>query len=125
MIKKTTHIIIAAILILATTGFTISRHYCMGSLVSVSINHTSKDCCGNGHCNKCHNESQVFKVSADFLTSLSHASEASVFHVLFTSADVAFDLLNSNNSSIFQITPLIKWKPTCSDRSALLQIFRC
>ena len=80
MFRKTLNIIIAFILLISTTGFTISRHYCGNNLVSVVINSEAKPCCGLDNC--CHNESEYFKVNDDFLNNI-HIFKIEVFTSFF------------------------------------------
>ena len=69
MIKKVAHIAVVVLLLLATTGVTVFKHYCGNSLISKTIGYTEKHCCTNGHCNSCHNDSQSFKINDDFESS--------------------------------------------------------
>lgn len=65
MIKKTGNIIIVLLLLLATSGIPLTRHYCGTSFVSFSIFSTPKPCCDN-NCNKCHNDFKFSRVDDDF-----------------------------------------------------------
>lgn len=47
----------------ASTGFSITKHYCGGKYVSMSINSTPVSCCDTGNC--CHNESEAFQLDED------------------------------------------------------------
>ncbi len=64
MFRKIINIIIVFLLLISTSGFTISRHYCGDNLVSVVINSEAKSCCDMHGC--CHDESEFFKVNNDF-----------------------------------------------------------
>ncbi|HSH19878.1 MAG TPA: hypothetical protein VLA03_05475 [Draconibacterium sp.] len=64
MLKKFSHIILSALLLISTMGVAISKHYCSGSFVSASVFHEAKSCCGDSDC--CHNEDFLFKVKDDF-----------------------------------------------------------
>lgn len=66
MVKILTHIITAFLLLITTTGFAVSSHYCRGELKDVSINDVTKSCCATNNNNCCRNEVKVFKVSSDF-----------------------------------------------------------
>jgi hypothetical protein len=59
MLKKAANIAIILLLLVATGGVPVTRHYCGTVEKSFSIYSTPKSCCG-GHCDKCHN---VFKFS--------------------------------------------------------------
>ena len=66
MFKKIVNITISFLLLISTTGFVISKHYCDGRLVNVAVDHQAKSCCGmEGDC--CHNESAYFHVKNNYL----------------------------------------------------------
>ena len=68
MLKKISHIIMVTVLLVSTTGMTVSKHYCGGSLVDVNIFSDAKTCCddiGTSKC--CHNESEHIELDEDFL----------------------------------------------------------
>ena len=69
MFRKSLNIIIASILLISTTGFTVSKHYCGSTLVSMTLNSEAESCCGmNG--SYCHNESDFFQVDDDFSSNI-------------------------------------------------------
>jgi hypothetical protein len=59
MLKKAADIAIIFLLLVATGGVPVTRHYCGTVEKSFAVYSTPKACCG-GHCDKCHN---VFKFS--------------------------------------------------------------
>ena len=59
--KRFLHIIVAVLLLFATTGFTITKHYCSGNLVDVAINAMPDPCCDMGEA-CCTNESETFQL---------------------------------------------------------------
>ena len=65
MIKKVGNILIVMVLLLATGGIPITRHYCGPVKMSFSIYATPKPCC-DSHCNKCHNVFTLSKINDDF-----------------------------------------------------------
>jgi len=85
MIKKTGNIAIIILLLIATGGVPLTRHYCGSSFVSFSIFSTPKPCCDND-CNKCHNDFKFSKVGDDFEAGTSIYANAS-------SIDIANDLV--------------------------------
>jgi len=66
MIKKTANIAIVILLLVATAGVPVTRHYCGRSLMSFSIYSTPKACC-QGSCDKCHTIFKFSKVNDNFL----------------------------------------------------------
>lgn len=66
MLRKVSHIILTLLLLVSTMGVAVSKHYCSGSFVSVSVFNEAESCCGESDC--CHNEDLFFKVSDDFST---------------------------------------------------------
>jgi hypothetical protein len=66
--RRTGNIIVILLLLIATSGVSITRHYCGQSLVSFSLFSTPKPCCGSG-CDKCHNEFSFNKVTDNFTVS--------------------------------------------------------
>jgi len=67
MIKRISHIVIAAMLLLVSSGLTIHQHYCHGSLVETSIFHELDFCCGEG-ADCCNNESETFQLKEDYIS---------------------------------------------------------
>jgi len=65
MLKRASHIILIIILLVATSGLAVTRHYCGTSLMSFSFFSTPKPCCDNG-CDKCHNENSFNKLTDEF-----------------------------------------------------------
>ncbi|MBN1596858.1 MAG: hypothetical protein JW894_01050 [Bacteroidales bacterium] len=50
MLRKTIHIVLVILLLAATTGITLSMHYCGGKLVSASVNSETRSCCNMVGC---------------------------------------------------------------------------
>jgi len=66
MLKKISHIVLATLLLVTTMGLMVSKHYCGGQLISVSLFHKANSCCGDAGC--CKNENHFFQVKDDFST---------------------------------------------------------
>jgi len=64
MFRKVSNIIVIFLLLLATAGVTISRHYCGEELVSVSVFSKHDSCCDRMDC--CHDETFTLKINDDF-----------------------------------------------------------
>ncbi len=68
MVRKMINIIAVFILLVTTTGITISKHYCGDLLISVALDGKAKSCCEPG-CNCCHNEHVTIHLNDDFVGS--------------------------------------------------------
>lgn len=53
------------ILLTTTSGYTVTRHYCRGDLVSVSLNSKTEPFCNMEGC--CHSESEHFQLKENFV----------------------------------------------------------
>ena len=67
MFKYISHIIISLFLLISTTGFTISKHYCGDNLISVSVFSEVEFCCEVVDC--CKNETISIEPIEDFVFS--------------------------------------------------------
>ena len=68
MIRKISHIFIVAILLISTTGVTLSMHYSGNKLYSVSIFGEANSCC-EVPCDCCNDVSDQYKLDTDYLLS--------------------------------------------------------
>jgi hypothetical protein len=97
MLKKAANIVIILLLLVATGGMPITRHYCGSAEMSFSVYSTPKACCG-GHCDKCHNVFKFSKVNDNFEAGSSISTQALTdFVTLHTTFFI--DLLNNTNIS--------------------------
>jgi len=64
MLRKISHIISAILLLVSSMGLAVSKHYCHGEFVSVSIFHEADSCCDMPGC--CTNENHFYQVKEDF-----------------------------------------------------------
>jgi hypothetical protein len=88
MFRKTGNIALAILLLITTTGFSISKHYCGTHLVEVAINSEIEPCCGEmGNSNCCHNETEYFQLKEDFVSS------SSIENTSITCFDILFPLV--------------------------------
>lgn len=97
MLKKATDIAIIFLLLVATGGVPVTRHYCGTVEKSFSVYSTPKACCG-GHCDKCHNVFKFSKVKDAFEGGCSSKTLCFTDIVTLQSAHF-FDLLNNVNIS--------------------------
>ena len=65
MLKKAGNIAIILLLLVATGGLPVTRHYCGLAEMSFSVYSTPKACC-EGSCDKCHNVFKFNKVTDNF-----------------------------------------------------------
>ena len=81
MLRKTSHIILSTLLLFATVGLTISKHYCGGNYVSTSIFGEAESCCDSEDC--CKNETETFQLDEDYsLVSISEVPQSAEFELL-------------------------------------------
>jgi hypothetical protein len=64
MLRKFSHIILSAVLLVSTMGMVVSKHFCGDSFVSTAVFQQAKSCCGDSDC--CHNENSFYQVKDDF-----------------------------------------------------------
>jgi len=64
MLKKSMHIFISLLLLFATTGISISAHYCGDKLRAVSFMSKPDSCCDDASC--CHDETHFYQLDNDF-----------------------------------------------------------
>ncbi|MEA2042679.1 MAG: hypothetical protein U9N85_09030 [Bacteroidota bacterium] len=70
MFQKITNIIIPFILLISTTGVSLSKHYSGGELYSISLVGEAESCC-TVPCDCCSDESDFYKLVVDYLMSAS------------------------------------------------------
>ena len=67
MLKRISHIGIVLVLLAATTGMTISEHYCGDNLVAKGLFHNTDSCCDDPGC--CHDEFKTYILEDEFAPS--------------------------------------------------------
>jgi len=98
MFRKAGNIVIILLLLIATGGMPVTRHYCGKAEMSFAVYSTPKACC-SGHCDKCHNVFKFSKVNDDFEVGSSINAQAFTDYItLYTSLFI--DLFDNVNSSI-------------------------
>jgi hypothetical protein len=123
MLKKITHIVFGLLLIVATSGFTISKHYCGNQLFSVSILHAKVCNCGD-KCKDCHTDIIQVKVYDDFAAPDVLHPEAPTTSDLFIISNIDFSTFTF--PAITTAYYLLKAPPPGNQNTfALLQSFRC
>lgn len=94
MIKRILHINLALLLLITTIGFTVSKHYCSGDLVKITINAEAESCC-DMETGCCSNETKHYQLEEDFV------SPMVVYDLPDTSVDILFPIV----VSLIQIEP--------------------
>ena len=61
MFKKITHIIIANLILISITGFTVNMHYCHDQLIDLALFSPAHSCCDTGDEGLCHAEGDITK----------------------------------------------------------------
>jgi hypothetical protein len=67
MLRKFLNMLVLALLLVSTTGFSVSRHYCGNKLVDISVDKKADPCCNDSDC--CHTETVFVKLNDDFTPS--------------------------------------------------------
>jgi hypothetical protein len=65
MFRKVTHIIISLVLLISTTGLSISEHYCGNEKIHITLNSIEKECC-EIPTDCCHDEIKLLQLKGDF-----------------------------------------------------------
>lgn len=99
MVKKISHIILSCLLLIATMGMAVSKHYCGGELVSVSLYGQDNHCCDMGDC--CQNETHIYQMKEDFSVPV-----ISTVPVLAEFEILGHDLLHSFNLTAPETEPV-------------------
>jgi hypothetical protein len=114
-------------LMLASIGVSISKHYCHGYLISSSLFGTAKQCC-ESNCNACHNETIFNKGTDSYVGSVYEPVKASQIK-LFNAVPVVFTIPSQDlNNYYSQLHAILKAPPPLIKQSSLqeyLGVFRC
>ncbi|MDF1571770.1 MAG: hypothetical protein P1P82_09165 [Bacteroidales bacterium] len=65
MVRKFRNIMVMCLLLISTTGFSVSEHFCDTMLVSVHVNKEAEPCCDTGNC--CHSDISFYQLDEDFV----------------------------------------------------------
>lgn len=95
MFRTVTNIIMTCLLLLSTTGFAISEHYCGNKLVAVEFKTGIDPCCSDDSC--CHTDIQFLQLDDDFLAVAPQTNMENIFasDLIITSSHVEFHLPES------------------------------
>ncbi len=128
MLIKMVNSMLAFMLLVTTSGFTISRHYCGPNLISVTIDARAKSCCDDDKGGCCHDELEHFQLKEDFV--LSGTNYGSVYGFPVELLLIHFVLMHApvgeeNSERTIAYTDSSPPPTTAHLRLALLQCYRC
>lgn len=107
MLRRFSHIILSVILLTATMGMAVSKHFCSGTFVSLKLFGESKSCCGDSDC--CHNENHFYQVQDDFsgvqIQDIPQSAEIDVLENKLFSLELVPEIKNNFNNSLFVDSP--------------------
>lgn len=110
MLKKAANFAIILLLLVATGGLPVTRHYCGINEKSFSFYSTPKACC-NGHCEKCHNVFKFSKVNDVFEAD---CSLKILFFTEFVTLQSVFFIDVMNAANIESLSDLIIYRAAFS-----------
>jgi len=99
MFKRAGHILVILLLLLGTTGVTITRHYCGVNLVRTSLYSAPHHCC-NENCPRCHDERINVRITDTYESSQSQINFTAGFKNLLEQHSLPTILAFSNASNI-------------------------
>ena len=100
MLKKISHIIIASLILISTTGFTINMHYCHDQLIDLALFSPAHSCCDAQTEGQCHPNGDISKMN--------HCKDESIV------AESADDFVGSSYTFSFENTSSIDLLLTAS-----------
>lgn len=128
MLKKTGYIIMAVLLLFATSGITIYRHYCGNALVKTTVSLASAQCC-KIPCPLCHNETIKLKISDQFSASFTNDTFSNEVKDILTFPSLPQFIIASltnlplSQSQSFKVKPLFAGYFLAGNPEARLQVF--
>jgi hypothetical protein len=94
MIKRVGNIVIMVLLLIATGGIPVTRHYCGKVEMSFAIYSKPRPCCDH-HCTKCHNVFKFSRVNDAFEAGSSIITAQSLTEVVTLQASNCIDLFDN------------------------------
>ena len=100
MFRRFSHIFLSFLLLAATTGMAVSKHFCGGSLVSVDFFEVAEPCCNSGNC--CQNETVIYQLDEDFSTPVSSQIPQIIdFELLVFAVEPGLEISSDNMEKSF------------------------
>ncbi len=115
MINKAANILVTLVLLLGTSGMSITKHYCGNDLIGTTVISAPKDCCGN-NCGRCHDEVIKIKISDQFLSSHLNADLRAGFTLLSGKQILTVVTLSPDPFSVGTL-PATNGSPPCRPES--------
>lgn len=131
MLKKAGHILLIVMLVFATSGITIYRHYCCGRFVTASVYSTTSHCCET-NCPGCRNEIinlritdqfDSFQNQMDFHTGFKTLLKQYSLPVLLAFSTVPGSGLFNETQGDHSIKPYLNYPVFAGNSHSLLQVF--
>ena len=70
MIRIIANILLSIVVVFATNGIVVSKHYIEGQLYSTALFSDAESCCQEDEmCKSCHNEQEIIKITTSFFAS--------------------------------------------------------
>jgi hypothetical protein len=122
--KNISNILVSLILLVATTGIVVNKHYSAGKLFSVSLYAEAESCCADGDlCGCCDVETDVAQLKTEFQASTQSCPQITAID-LFT-APVTLPEIPNVSASSHTLLPGNHSPPIHSaTTTSLLQVFR-
>jgi len=125
LFKKIRNITIIFLLLISTTGVSLSKHYSGGTLYSVSLIGDAESCC-EVPCECCNDETDFMKLDVDYLISTFDNPEIKIIDLLIDSEFIvsSFDSFEFLSIDIFKYYPDIS-PPKEEEHLSFFQSFLC
>lgn len=120
MFRKISHIALFIMLLAATTGMAVSKHFCNGFLISSSIYLETDSCCDK---DCCQDQSEFVQLDEEY--QISESSEVPAINelgLLFTGSELSNTFFRKNNLDIFK-SEIEPPSPGTSTRLSLRQAY--
>ena len=100
MLKSFSHIVLSFLLLAATTGMAVSKHYCGDFLISTALFSEAEFCCDSENC--CRNENEFYQLNEDFAApSISQMPEIIGNDLFFSFIEAGFDISQKESTKFF------------------------
>jgi hypothetical protein len=121
MLRTVTNIIMVALLLISTTGVTISKHYCDHDLISVELC-GEHPCCDVEPC--CETETEFLQVKNDFVASASNSILVFLFTAVLNDVSAEIDVTTPEKRLRSAVLPVFGPIHNIARRLALFQVYR-